>query len=294
MYYVLVANPNAGSSADDLVVRVQQCLGDTEIVALEESVDLGQHARSAAADDHVMVAIGGDGTVNAVANHVVEAGGVMGVVPAGTLNHFARDLGVREVEDALDALEAGMNRTVDVGVANDRVFVNNLGIGLYPEVVRERERREERLGKWPALAASAVRVFIDFDPLEAVVEADGDRRALEAAAVFVGNNVFSTESGRIGTRERLDAGVLDLRIVRTSQSMRARSNLAWHAITQRSRRVVRTEARRVRIELQGGARPLALDGEEVGDDALVDIGIEPGALRVVAPPARAFRADTDA
>ena len=293
MDYVLVANPNAGSSAHDLLALVRQRLGDTRLVPLEEGVDLGEHVRSAAAEDHVVVAIGGDGTVNAVAQHVVEAGGVLGVVPAGTLNHFARDLGVREAEDALEALESGAIRTVDVGVANDRVFVNNAGIGLYPEVVRERERREERLGKWPALAASAVRVFIDFDPLEGVVEADGDRRALEAAAVFVGNNVFSTEPGRIGTRDRLDAGVLDLRIVRTSESMRARSNLAWHAITQRPRRVVRTEARLVRIELHRGVRPLALDGEEVGDDALVEIRIKPGALRVVAPPARTVRADSD-
>ena len=283
MDYVLVGNPNAGSDAGDLIALVRQRLTDAQLVPLEEGVDLGEHVRSAVAEGRVVVAVGGDGTVNAVAQHVVEAGGVMGVVPAGTLNHFARDLGVREVDDALETLVAGAIRTVDVGVANDRVFVNNLGIGLYPEVVRERERLEERLGKWPALAASAVRVFAAFDPLEVVVEVDGDRRALEAAAVFVGNNVFSTEPGRIGTRERLDEGVLDLRIVRTSQSVRARSNQAWHEITQRARRVVRTEARRVRIELLHGARPLALDGEEVGDHERIDVRIEPGALRVAAP-----------
>jgi diacylglycerol kinase family enzyme len=263
---------------------VRERLVDATVVRLETGVDLGEHVGSAVADDRIVVAMGGDGTVNAVAQHVVAAGGTMGVVPAGTLNHFARDLGLPEADDAIAALERGETRQVDIGRAGDLVFVNNLGIGLYPEVVRERERREDALGKWPALVASAVQVFLDFDPLEGVIEADGDRRALEAAAVFVGNNLFSTEPGRIGTRERLDEGVLDLRIVRTSASMRARSTQAWHAITRRPRRVVRTTAQRVKVDLRDGARPLALDGEEIGDREHVDVGIERGALRVVTAP----------
>ncbi|HEX7247917.1 MAG TPA: diacylglycerol kinase family protein [Actinomycetota bacterium] len=284
MSYLLVANPSAGTDGDDLLSHVRDRLADATVVRLEAGVDLGEHVGSAVADDRLVVAVGGDGTVNAVAQHVVSAGGTMGVVPAGTLNHFARDLGLREADDAIAALERAETTTVDVGRAGDRVFVNNLGIGLYPEVVRERERREDTLGKWPALGASAVRVFLDFDPLEGVIEADGDRRALEAAAVFVGNNLFSTEPGSIGTRERLDEGVLDLRVVRTSASMRARSNQAWHAITRRPRRVVRTTARRVKVELRDGARAIALDGEEIGDRECVEVGIEPGALRVVTAP----------
>jgi undecaprenyl-diphosphatase len=284
MGYLLVANANAGAEGDDLLAHVRERLADATVVRLETGVDLGEHVGSAVADDRIVVAMGGDGTVNAVAQHVVAAGGTMGVVPAGTLNHFARDLGLPEADDAIAALERGETRQVDIGRAGDLVFVNNLGIGLYPEVVRERERREDALGKWPALVASAVQVFLDFDPLEGVIEADGDRRALEAAAVFVGNNLFSTEPGRIGTRERLDEGVLDLRIVRTSASMRARSTQAWHAITRRPRRVVRTTAQRVKVDLRDGARPLALDGEEIGDREHVDVGIERGALRVVTAP----------
>ena len=278
-----MANDNAGAGGDDLLAQVRSRLADAPVVALEPGLDLAERVGSAVADDRVIVAVGGDGTVNAVAQQVVAAGGTMGVVPAGTLNHFARDLGVAEAADAIEALERAETRQIDVGRVDDRVFVNNLGIGLYPEVVRRRERQEDRLGKWPALLASAVQVFIDFDPLEGVVEADGDRRVLEAAAVFVGNNVFSTDPGRIGTRERLDEGVFDLRIVRTSESMRARSNQAWHAITRRPRRVVRTTARRVRVELRDGARPIALDGEEIGDRQVIDIAMEPGALRVVVP-----------
>lgn len=287
MGYLLVANPDSGSGANDLVSRVQRQLTDVQLVPLEPGVDIGEHVRAAVFEGRTVVAVGGDGTVSTVAHHVVEAGGVLGVVPAGTLNHFARDLGVRDPDEALEALEGGAIRTVDVGVADNRVFVNNLGIGLYPEVVRRRERHEDRLGKWPALAVSAAQVFVDFLPLEGVIEADGDRRAIEAAGVFVGNNMFSTEPGSIGTRERLDEGVLDVRIVRTSRSMRSRSNEAWHAITRRPRRVVRTTARRVRVELAGGGRPLALDGEEVGDGELIDIRLEAGALRVVGRPSEA-------
>lgn len=278
-----MTNPDAGTGGDDLLAHVRSRLTDAPVVALEPGLDLAERVGSAVADDRLIVAVGGDGTVNAVAQQVVAARGTMGVVPAGTLNHFARDLGVAAADDAIEALVHAETTRVDVGRAGDRLFVNNLGIGLYPEVVRRRERQEEALGKWPALVASAVQVFFDFDPLEGVVEADGDRRALEAAAVFVGNNMFSTDPGRIGTRERLDEGVFDLRIVRTSRSMRARSNQAWHAITRRPRRVVRTTAHGVRVELRDGARPIALDGEEIGDHEVIDIAMEPGALRVVVP-----------
>ncbi|HVF07209.1 MAG TPA: diacylglycerol kinase family protein [Actinomycetota bacterium] len=283
MGYLLVANDDAGAGGDDLLAHVRSRLADALVVTLEPGLDLAEHVGSAKADDRVIVAVGGDGTVNAVAQQVVAAGGTMGLVPAGTLNHFARDLGLAETDDAIEALERAETTLVDVGRVGDRLFVNNLGIGLYPEVVRRRERQEDTIGKWPALVVSAVQVFFDFDPLEGVVEADGDRRVLEAAAVFVGNNMFSTEPGRVGTRERLDEGVFDLRIVRTSESVRARSNQAWHAITRLPRRVVRTTARRVRVELRDGARPIALDGEEIGDREVVDIAMEPGALRVVVP-----------
>jgi YegS/Rv2252/BmrU family lipid kinase len=290
--YLLIANPNAGSDSSDLLRSVRERLSDTRTVRLEKGVDLTERVAAAVAEERVVVAVGGDGTVHAVANALVETGGVMGVVPAGTLNHFARDLGVSDVDGAVRVLNAGHIRTVDVGAMSDRVFVNNLGIGLYPEIVRGRERHEGRWGKWPALVTSAVQVFVTFDPVEGVIEADGDRRALEAAAVFVGNNVFSTDPGRIGTRDRLDEGVLDVRIVRTSESLRARSNQAWHAITRRPRRVVRIEARKVRIELHRRARPLALDGEEVGERERVEVTIRPRALRFVAPADREAPSET--
>jgi diacylglycerol kinase family enzyme len=103
----------------------------------------------------VLVAGGGDGTVSAAAAALADGDVVLGVLPLGTLNHFAKDLGIPlDLDAAAAAIVAGRTARVDVGEVNGRVFVNNSSIGLYPEIVLDRERQRRRLGrgKWPALA----------------------------------------------------------------------------------------------------------------------------------------------
>jgi diacylglycerol kinase family enzyme len=236
----------------------------------------------------VVVAAGGDGTVNAVAQHVVGKG-TLGVLPGGTLNHFARDLGVEDLETALEALAAGHTRPIDVGMLNgERYFLNNVGIGLYPEIVYHRERAEARAGKWLAAAGAALRVLRDSAPVGGTIAADDDARTLFAWMVFVGNNRFGTTPGRIGRRERLDEGILDVGLFLAGPRGARRSSVAWRVLRSRpwqtSSRVIRHQARRVTVRIHGGPRPISWDGEAGNAGRAMEVEIVPRALRVVARP----------
>lgn len=255
------------------------------MLQLDPEVDLGDAVAQALSEDRVVVAAGGDGTVNSVAQHMVGRG-ILGVLPLGTLNHFARDLGLRDPEAALDTLRRGEARSIDVGMANGAFFVNNAGLGLYPEGVRERERSGDRQGKVSASLGAASRLMRTATPLVGTIEADGDRRALFAWVVFVGNNRFGRVPGRLGVRTRLDEGVLDVAVVTAGRRAVSRAKAAWRLAKGRpwqARRLVRTDARHVVVRLAEGPRPVSLDGEQ-GDPAdSLEVRLEPGGLRVLVP-----------
>lgn len=267
-----------------MLARVRKRLPDAEILELTPQVDLGRAVARAVEEDRVVVAAGGDGTVNAVVQHVVGRG-TMGVLPAGTLNHFARDLGVDDMEAALDALERGRARPIDVGLAGGVYFVNNAGLGLYPEGVRERER--SRWGKALASVGASARLLRTAQPLVGTIEADGDRRALFAWVVFVGNNRFGTAPGSFGARTRLDQGVLDVGVVTAGRRATSRAKAAWRlarGTPWQSRRLVRTEAREVVVRLEGLPRPVSRDGEQGDPTNELEVRLVPHGLRVLGPP----------
>ncbi len=288
MPYLLLHNPASGSGsvfgAGDLPTRAERELNDVRRVELCPELDLAAEIGIAVNEGRTIVVCGGDGTVSAIAQHLVGTAGVMAVLPGGTLNHFARDLGVQDPDAAFAAVLHGRPRQVDVGRADGRVFVNTLGFGIYPELVREREQKEGGLGKTLALVASVGRVVRSFDPLEGRISADGNARALEATAVFIGNNRFSTTPGSIGQRARLDEGVLDVRVIRAHSGLLGRANAGWRAALSRPRRVIGTLATEVEVTLRS-PRLMAVDGEQEGEHRAVRIRMEPAALRVVAPPA---------
>jgi diacylglycerol kinase family enzyme len=284
--YLLVRNRRSGTQRDEAIVaEARRRLGDVETFDLEPRADLAGAIDRALLEDRVVVAAGGDGTVNAVAQHLV-ARGTLGILPGGTLNHFARDLGVRDPARALDALERGEPRAVDLGRANGRFFVNNAVMGLYPEVVRERDRSEGILGRWAAAAGASRRVLRRMEPLVGVVSADGDVRRLEAWVIFAGNNRFGEAPGRIGARERLDQGVLDVWLMTAAEGGRLPTQLAWAVVrgrVWRGHRLVRTEGHRLEIQLNGRPRLVSVDGEISDSTDHLVVEIVPRALLVLHP-----------
>ncbi|MEP6476881.1 MAG: diacylglycerol kinase family protein [Actinomycetota bacterium] len=283
MPYLLLANPAAGSGAGDLPTRAERALNDVRTIELGPDVDLATEIERAIGEGRTVIACGGDGTVNAAAQHLAGTHGVLGVLPGGTLNHFARDLGVRDPDVAIATLAEGHLAAVDVGRADDVVFVNNIGFGAYPEIVREREDREGSVGKWVAFVASVFRVMVDLNPVEGTIEVGGARQHLGATALFVGNNRFSTSPGSIGQRDRLDEGVLDVRIVRSRSGVLGRASAGWRTVARRPRRIVSLVGERVDVRLRE-PRLAAIDGERGSARARMSLRSDPGALRVLAPP----------
>ena len=134
----------------------------------------------------------------------------LGVLPLGTLNHFAKDLGMPlEVERACAAIAARRTRRVDVAEVNGRVFVNNSAVGLYPYMVIDRERRQDHsgLGKWPAMTLAFLRAVRHFPRRRLRVCVEGWTRPYRTPCLFVGNNAYDMSLLSM-RRQRLDAGKL--------------------------------------------------------------------------------------
>ena len=159
----------------------------------------------------MVVGGGGDGTIAAVAAALVGTNVALGVLPMGTLNHFAKDLGIPlKLEEAVQTLFTGKITNVDVGEVNGRVFINNSSIGFYPRIVQEREREQQRgRSKWLAFAKAAALVFRRSRTLHVDLDnEDGEPQSCDTSFVFVGNNRYSTSHLEIGTRAVLDGGKL--------------------------------------------------------------------------------------
>lgn len=161
----------------------------------------------------IVVACGGDGTVSAVASCLVDSDVAMGVVPMGTLNHFAKDLGIPLGEDeAIANIGNGRLTEVDVGEVNGRTFINNSSLGLYPDIVREREKRQRRLGrgKWRALLEASIAAARRYPVVSVHIEIEGSVHERRTPFVFVGNNRYTMEGFEIGARRAIDRGELAL------------------------------------------------------------------------------------
>jgi undecaprenyl-diphosphatase len=207
--------------------------------------------------------MGGDGTVNCAAGIALDAGLPLAVVPGGTLDHFAGEVGVREVADVVAAVQNGSAIEITVGSADpdgaDLYFLNTFALGVYPELVKEREKHEKSIGKWPAMALAMRRVLPGAEPV--FVEVDGQPRKLWT--LFGGNGHYHPAGFAPSWRERLDDGAIDVRLIDAEQPF-SRLRLVLAVLTGRlgqsrvyEQRVVGTLPVRSR---QGGLR-IARDGE---------------------------------
>jgi diacylglycerol kinase family enzyme len=236
----------------------------------------------------LVLAGGGDGTINAVAAALIDTGAVLGVLPLGTLNHFAKDLKIPlGLEAAVANVFHGEVALVDVGEVNGRIFLNNASLGIYPGVVQEREARQRGgHGKWVAFAQAMIFVFKRYSPLRVRTKLD-EATTLPASTpfVFVGNNRYQTAGLHIGERVSLDGGTLWVcqaphagraKLLRLAlQALIGRSNPRELVILETSDFWVRPKARTLRV---------ATDGEVSRMDTPLHFRSRPRALRVMVPP----------
>jgi diacylglycerol kinase family enzyme len=238
-----------------------------------------------------VVAGGGDGTISAVASHLVGRDAALGVLPLGTLNHFAKDLGVpMDIDAAFTLLREGEMRQVDVGEVNGRFFVNNSSLGLYPRIVHGREKRRQLgHGKWPAFAWATLATLRRFPFLDVRLKVQGQDYFHRTPFVFIGNNEYLMTGLRVGERERLDCGVLSLYVAQRTGRwglLRLAAGALFGRLQQQKdfRSLTACE---LRIDTAGPLLRVAADGELKLMQPPLVYRIHPKALRVIAPPAPA-------
>jgi diacylglycerol kinase family enzyme len=269
----IVVNPDSGTA--DAVE-----LEGVGVRELADGEDLGEVLHDLADEGmEVLGVAGGDGSVGCAAQVVVDRGRILWVVPGGTLNHFARDVGLETPEDALESLAAGRVAAVDMGDADGVGFVNNASLGVYGELVRRREALEDRMPKRLALLVAAARTLRSATPMG--IEIDGVRQT--AYLVFAGNNSY-TGAG-LTARDSLQAGMLDVRVL-SADGRLPRLSALWAMLTSphgESRWLTQTLRPEVTVHLDEPAC-LAHDGEVLDVSGQVTFRSLPRALRVLVPP----------
>lgn len=278
----IVVNPSAGSASDDLIDHLHERLPDADVLVAEEGDDVGELLEKAAAKaTKALGAAGGDGTLSAAASLAHDRELALLPIPAGTLNHFARDVGLLETDDPVDALVAGEVVEIEVAEVGDRTFLNTCSFGAYTDLVEAREALEDRIGKWPAVAVALVRVLRRATPIELTV--DGRRRRLWLG--FVGNGTYRPPGFAPTWRERLDDGLLDIRLVDGERPF-ARARLVVSVLTGRLARSAVYEqrtARAIELRTDDDRLTLALDGELCDVAPRVIVSKRPRPLAVYAP-----------
>jgi undecaprenyl-diphosphatase len=280
----IVVNPDAGSGfSGPPTEELRERLPGAEIIETDEDLSVSDALEKAAAAGGAIGVVGGDGTVNAAAQTAYDAGKPLVVFPGGTLNHFARDLGVGSMDDAVHAVETGSVVGVDVGTIAGQPFLNTASFGSYVDLVDARERLERKVGKWPALVVALARVLRRAEPVE--VEIDGKRSRVWMA--FIGNCRYSPSGFAPTWRNRLDDDVLDVRLVGAEHPY-ARLRLLWAVLTGTLSRteVYRSEFVRgpITVRSMDGPLRLARDGETFSGPEEFTIEKAPEPLAVFVPP----------
>lgn len=282
----------AGGARASILSRLEQANLEVECLTLAGDLDLATEVRRRVESGVTLViAGGGDGTVNAVANAIRDHPVRLGVIPLGTLNHFARDLGIPlDLDAALDVIVAGHTISVDAAEVNDRIFINNSSVGLYPRIVRLRERyQRRRADKWIVAAWATLRVMRTGRPLRVQLTVDGGQIMRTTPLVFIGNNAYRMAGFDAGSRESLQGGTLALYVVKTTGRWRL-LRLFWRILArtaQRSGELAMLMTATATIDVPGDASvtrmEVATDGEVVVLDLPLVYRSLPGAFDVCVP-----------
>lgn len=236
LYIVL----NAGSGHSDTettrraIAEVLNAAGRAhEILRVEDPKKIDEVARQAVdkarENDGIVVAAGGDGTLNAVAQATLGSGCQFGVIPQGTFNYFGRTHGISsDAAEAARGLLTARVQPVQVGLVNDRVFLVNASLGLYPQLLKDREEQKERHGRSRLVAAWAalVTIFRQYRPMLVKLEHGGRTHELQTLTLFVGNNRLQLEQVGLDEAESVEQGKLAAIVLRPVPTL----TLLWLAL----------------------------------------------------------------
>jgi diacylglycerol kinase family enzyme len=290
---IVIVNAGAGKADDAAVhrrmIEVFTAKGLRADIQLARSgaeiLDLARRATKA--ESSVVVAAGGDGTINAVASELVGSNKILGVLPLGTLNHLAKDLGVPlELESAVDVIAQQSLAQIDIGEVNGRYFLNNSGLGLYPGIVHEREQQQAQgRSKWLAFFSALLIILHKYPLMTVRLSAEGRELRRRTPMVFVGNNEYELQGFNMGSRRFLNRGKLFLYVTREMSRWRL-LKIGLAALFGRlgdSRDFDAMSVKEVSVQARRRRLRVALDGEVVVMRLPLRYRILPAALRVLVP-----------
>jgi YegS/Rv2252/BmrU family lipid kinase len=299
MKLLVVLNCAAGAlSASDQTELSRTISEDFEARAIEAGIvcargddiaEMVRYARDRPEFDGIVIG-GGDGTISAAAATLIGSDKALGILPLGTLNHFARDLGIPlTLGAAIAVIAAGHTRSVDVGTVNDHAFVNNSSVGVYPYMVADRDRRRSAFGlaKWQAMVLAAIRTLRRFPYRRLTVQAAGFATPYRTPILFVGNNEYDLSLLSLGRRRQLDLGRLQIYVVhaQTRLGFILVAIKALFGFGRSARDLDMLEAPSFTVQSRTSRLPVALDGEVRIMQPPLHYEIRPAALRVFAPAA---------
>jgi YegS/Rv2252/BmrU family lipid kinase len=267
--------------ASGLKVNLQLAKSGEEVIRMAEGA---LQSRS-----QIVVAGGGDGTINAVASVLAGTEKVLGVLPLGTLNHFAKDILIPlDLQSAVQNLLQGRIVKIDVGMVNDRLFINNSSLGLYPHIVHQRRKQQRKgLSKWAAFVWALFIVLRRYPLMRVRLEVNGQEFVHRTPFVFIGNNEYNFSFFDIGSRGCLDAGQLSLYIAPfTGRLGLLRLGLrAFFGKLNEATDFTALCAKEVWVDTRRRVR-VATDGEIFVMQPPLHFKIRPAALRVLVPDDR--------
>ena len=276
-------------AARGLIERISSELGaQTQVIVTRTGDELVPLARRAVCEKNSRVAAGGgDGTVNAVAGAVAGTDAALGILPMGTLNHFAKDAGIPlDLEDAVRNFFTGQVVKVDVGEVNGRVFVNNSSIGVYPHIVREREA-QQRHGhpKWLAFVIAVGAVLRRYSRLRIRLHlSEAEALARLTPFLFVGNNKYAVAGLEIGRRLSLTSGRLWV-CTAPRAARRDLIGMAWRTLRGHvsEHELNAIEVEEIWVDAATPRISVSTDGEVSLMAAPLHYRIRPAALGVIVP-----------
>ena len=279
------ADPKIG----DRVAKALKKAGVDADVELVAGGDCAVRCRAIAEQgDELLVVGGGDGSISAAASALTGTKTLLGILPLGTLNHFARDLGIpTDLEEAAALIAARSVREVDVAEMNDRIFINNSAIGLYPLLVVDRDSQRRRLGRPKAVAmiVASIRTLVRFGHQRLTLTVNDSKAQVDTPLLFVGNNEYRTDLPAAGQRDSVEDGRLTVMVMR-KKTRRGFIAATVRALINRSRpddMVRLDDTQRLRVSSRKRMLAVSLDGEVVRAEPPLEYKIRPKALRVIAP-----------
>jgi YegS/Rv2252/BmrU family lipid kinase len=288
-----VLNSAAGKgSADETRKRLERFFQAAQqpicLVMAEDVETLVSEVRQALGNDVAAVVVcGGDGTIHTVAEVLIDSGIPLGVIPCGTLNHFAKDLGVpQEIEQAAEVVLNGRIARVDVAQVNGRTFLNNSSIGLYPRMLELRQQKPAKgLKKWAVAAWALAKELRKNRRVTVDVQIEGQMVSRKTPLVMVANNEYVLAGFEATTRAALDRGLVAVYIVKPGGALRL-ARLVWQILRGNAHagdHMERLLADRVTIRPRTSPLPVAFDGETERMVGPLEYRSRPGALRVLVP-----------